>query len=531
MALSDAFFAALVDLGKRHRTDPVVYLDVWNSESHLQPTAVNPSSNAQGLNEMMPRTLAGLGAPSNFAALSGESQLPWIERLIAGGEGLNGGPFATAERYYHANFFPRTMPRGQSPDTVILAENASDPEEAAGYRANAALDHGHKGAITYADISAFLAANRNGNRAVYNDARARLAAAEAQSGWTPPAAAASAPSKAPIVLGGILAAGAGAAAAIAQERGWLGRQHTYRAREAVMSREGIELGIGAAIAAIGALIIGLVASSKAQGGSPPKPPPPVLPPPVGVAWVTATQLNPGDTVRISLPVAAFDQFAQSIAGLGTGIQGWTNLLAFVGAKLTGASGATITAWAPGDALPTDWPSDDPDSATEYHAQFAYTGAQSVLVSALPLPVHAWTPRTKTGIGVPPHPPPLPPPAVAWVPVGASGVTPAGHTTYTAVGPGVRTRLSVAPAAFVSAVAANRLPQDTSGLSSLIARVWTNASVPMQGTAIVTYAPGDPLPADWPASDPNRTTGYHAEFVYGGPTTHTKPDGVTLWVAA
>ena len=175
--LSDAFFEQLAELGERHATDPVVFLDVWNSESSLDPSAENRASHAQGLNQMMPKTLQGLGAPADFKSLTGEDQLPWIERLIDGGEKLNGGPFKTAARYYHSNFFPRTMYRGRTPATVVLGRDATDPEERAAYAANAALDLGGKGQITYADLIAFLNRAKNANRLTYEAARARLALA------------------------------------------------------------------------------------------------------------------------------------------------------------------------------------------------------------------------------------------------------------------------------------------------------------------------------------------------------------------
>jgi hypothetical protein len=176
-ALSDVFFAKLAELGQRHATDPVVFMDVWNAESGLNPGAKNPNGHARGLNQMMPKTLAGLGAPANFNALAGEDQLPWIERLVTCGEALNGGPFHSAERYYHSNFFPRTMPRGQTPTTIVVASDATDPEERAAYAANASMDPATNGRITYADLAAFLNRAKNGNRLVYESARARLALA------------------------------------------------------------------------------------------------------------------------------------------------------------------------------------------------------------------------------------------------------------------------------------------------------------------------------------------------------------------
>jgi hypothetical protein len=203
MPLSDAFFTALADLGERHATQPAVFLDVWNAESGLNPRAENPSSHARGLNQMMPKTLDGLGAPANFNGLAGEQQLPWIERLIVGGESLNGGPFRSAERYYHSNFFPRTMYRGQTPATVVVASDATDPVERAAYAGNAGMDPASNGRITYADLAAFLNRAKNGNRLTYEAARARLALA--MRGTTPATAAAM--GAAPVLFGlGVLAA-------------------------------------------------------------------------------------------------------------------------------------------------------------------------------------------------------------------------------------------------------------------------------------------------------------------------------------
>jgi hypothetical protein len=170
--LSDTFFALLADLGARHATDPEVFLAVWNAESDLQPGAINARSGARGLNQMMPRTLSGLGAPLAFEKLSGEAQLPWIERLIVDGERRNSGPFTTAARYYHSNFFPRTMSRGSSPAAVVVARDATDPDERAAYAANAGLDVDHDGRITLADLGAWIDRRRRG--AGYAAARARL---------------------------------------------------------------------------------------------------------------------------------------------------------------------------------------------------------------------------------------------------------------------------------------------------------------------------------------------------------------------
>jgi hypothetical protein len=209
--LSDAFFVKLAELGKRHDTDPVVFLDVWNSESGLNPAAENAATHAQGLNQMMPGTLKGLGFPADraFKDLAGEEQLPWIERLITMGQTINSGPFRTAARYYHSNFFPKTMGRGSSPDVVVVASDATDPIERAGYTLNKAMDPSGKGKITYADLTAFLNRAKNANRATYEVAFARLRdrAPASTAGRAPSSRADSAFGAAPVLVGlGVLAA-------------------------------------------------------------------------------------------------------------------------------------------------------------------------------------------------------------------------------------------------------------------------------------------------------------------------------------
>jgi hypothetical protein len=155
-ALSDRFFANVALMGQRRNTNPDFYLNAWCVESGLNPSAVNPHGGARGLNQMMPATLQSLGAPANYETLTGEDQLPWIERLIAGGEALNGGPFESAARYYHSNFFPRTMSRGASPRTVVVARDAVDADERAAYAANTGLDTDGDGRITLADLASVL---------------------------------------------------------------------------------------------------------------------------------------------------------------------------------------------------------------------------------------------------------------------------------------------------------------------------------------------------------------------------------------
>ena len=204
MTLTDRFFSDLAALGARRGSDPAIFLNVWCVESGLNPHAMNPSG-ARGLNQMMPATLDALGAPAAFETLSAEQQLPWIEKLIASGERRNGGPFASGARYYHANFFPVTMARGNTPDTVVAAKDATDPRERGAYIFNRGLDADGDGAITLADLATVI----DRVRPKYADAFARLAAAVRgiQSDPWQPASLMTASPPGATAIGGVLLAG------------------------------------------------------------------------------------------------------------------------------------------------------------------------------------------------------------------------------------------------------------------------------------------------------------------------------------
>jgi hypothetical protein len=151
---------------------------------------------------MMPETLRGLGAPDAFDTLSGEEQLPWIERLIASNEATNGGPFLTPARYYHANFFPRTLKRGTASDAIVVALDAKDPAERAAYSENRGLDVDRDGFITVRDLDEVL----DRVRVQFADAFARLERAVAA--LPPPGITWSLPKGAPNARGVALGAAA-----------------------------------------------------------------------------------------------------------------------------------------------------------------------------------------------------------------------------------------------------------------------------------------------------------------------------------
>lgn len=180
-----------------------------------------------------------------------------------------------------------------------------------------------------------------------------------------------------------------------------------------MTRGGaIALGVVSVLGTIGAIAAAASSSSAALPSSPtPNPTPTPTPgtssaldcgslPPLaaGWTWQPATSVAPGDRVRISVPPDVFDTVASSITNLGTGIAGWTALLAMP--QVQGVLGTLeICAWAPGDALPQDWPTGDTNEATEYHADFTYQGTVNLPTAQMPIPSTVWVakgPTTKVG---------------------------------------------------------------------------------------------------------------------------------------
>jgi len=110
--------------------------------------------------------------------------------------------------------------------------------------------------------------------------------------------------------------------------------------------------------------------------------------PTPATWTrasTGTVINPGDGVRVSVASGDFAQLASSL-NLPLSAAGFQQFLAL--SKTLGATNAT--AWAPGDALPGDWPGDDPQPASEYHAQFVFNGPAPITVQAWSITPIIWT---------------------------------------------------------------------------------------------------------------------------------------------
>jgi hypothetical protein len=252
----------------------------------------------------------------------------------------------------------------------------------------------------------------------------------------------------------------------------------------------VALAIGAGLGAIA-----LAALASKSSATPAKPGGGTIPPAANAGWIPAATINPGDDVRITLPASSFNVIASAIPGLGTGITGWTKLLSQLGSNLTGVATPSIVAWAPGDALPADWPNDDINRAAEYHAEFTYGGPGPVLVTALPIPVQVWVKKglgqVGGGIGGTNQP-------KVWRALGTrSRNQPRG------IFQGNRFRVSITPLQLRTMAFSRGLSNDAAGMAALV------ASWPARAVNVTTYAPGQTLPADWP-SDLQSATEWHAD---------------------
>lgn len=171
------FYSELVDLASQTGMKPEDILAVMVSESGINPSAHNPHGGATGLMQFMPSSLKGVGfqgSPSEFSALSGEEQLPYVKKLIEGNMRLNGGPFTSAAQYYVAVFWPVGLKlpgvRRGDPSTPIVEENPDTvdgkyskkyydigfkipaSQEKAAYQANPLFHGSIPGVITYGDM-------------------------------------------------------------------------------------------------------------------------------------------------------------------------------------------------------------------------------------------------------------------------------------------------------------------------------------------------------------------------------------------
>lgn len=168
--LEDQFFTKLKEISSRQGMKPEDLLLVMLSESGANPGIFNlatpdKSNAAVGIFQFMPATLKGLGWDKGtiaFSKLPASAQLDYADKMITSLRQMNGGKsFPSAASYYHANFFPKTLKRGSSPDTIVASGSAKDRLEQMAYQNNKGFDKDNKGYITVEDLDKSLSRTRS----------------------------------------------------------------------------------------------------------------------------------------------------------------------------------------------------------------------------------------------------------------------------------------------------------------------------------------------------------------------------------
>lgn len=147
--LPDSFFRAIRSLCLRLNCEPRDLLGVMMRESGLRPDAWNRSSNAVGLVQFLPSTLARLewdGTPEQFRALSAEEQLPFVERFLRASSSYN---LNSAGRIYQAIFMPASLRTATSDDSALIDRRGVNADR---YQRNRGLDLDGDGRITVGEL-------------------------------------------------------------------------------------------------------------------------------------------------------------------------------------------------------------------------------------------------------------------------------------------------------------------------------------------------------------------------------------------
>jgi hypothetical protein len=164
---------------------------------------------------------------------------------------------------------------------------------------------------------------------------------------------------------------------------------------------GLALAAGGALLAVGGVAYAATRSSAPASTAPAGTTPvPGVPPAGSAVWVRTLTIKAGQTARISVPTDAVGASAAILgaAGAAAAFQVWLATLQ-TPTMVNLLHSMSGTAWGPGGpALPADWPPDDTNAASEYHAQFVYgeTGGNilpAIAVAQIPLTgVLAWVPK-------------------------------------------------------------------------------------------------------------------------------------------
>ncbi len=93
-----------------------------------------------------------------------------------------------------------------------------------------------------------------------------------------------------------------------------------------------------------------------------------------LAWVRTNSIKPGDRVRLSIGATGLTALSAAVKQLGFNDFDLNTLI--TNAKLAAVwplQGTAVKVWTPDDVLPADWPKDDVNTGSEFHAELTYSG--------------------------------------------------------------------------------------------------------------------------------------------------------------
>ncbi|MGH2997688.1 MAG: hypothetical protein ACRDNM_00150 [Gaiellaceae bacterium] len=237
--------------------------------------------------------------------------------------------------------------------------------------------------------------------------------------------------------------------------------------------------------------------------------------PSAPAGAPVANLQAGMRGRVTLTAVAYGQ----LVGVGFGPGGRLGWESFLGGApgLSSLIGVALFAWAPGDALPPDWPADDANADTGWHFEFVYRNASvaitsAVMATALGAPAGSVAVWTAHGVG-----PALQTRATVLTWPTSDAVNPGGSPGGQ-FNPGDHVRMSIAPTdldAIASAVGyqGTTIGQSCNALLSMIQQTGFDQLVTGGTPHVLAWCGVDFLPPDWPPTD--NLDNYHLEFRYQG----------------
>lgn len=152
--LPDSFFSSIVGVSRRLGCHPRDLLAVMMRESRINPRAHNRASNAGGLIQFLPGTLATLGwtgSPEGFRALNAEEQLAWVEKFLAPSSRYG---LETSARVYQAIFMPASLRMDAQSATILIDKKGVHADR---YARNRPLDINRDGRITVGELQKAIA--------------------------------------------------------------------------------------------------------------------------------------------------------------------------------------------------------------------------------------------------------------------------------------------------------------------------------------------------------------------------------------